>query len=161
MNWKVISDFPDYLISDSGIVFSNKSNKEIKPASCNGYLIVGLVKDKKQHSCFIHRLVAKAFIPNPDNLPQVNHKDENKENNAVINLEWCTPLYNCLYGTRRERFAISKSKPIQQLDSKGRVIKEWSSIKVAAFTLGYKASGIIHCLKGRRDTYKGFIWKYI
>jgi hypothetical protein len=79
------------------------SEKILSTNSTKGYLYVSLCKCGKQKRVRVHRLVAEAFIPNQDNLPEVNHKDENKENNAVSNLEWCTNKYNCNYGTGRER----------------------------------------------------------
>ena len=77
----------------------------LRPEIVCGYLRVVFCKDGKTSKHLVHRLVAQAFIPNPDNLPQVNHKDENKTNNVADNLEWCTPEYNINYGTRNERVA--------------------------------------------------------
>ena len=68
-----------------------------------GYAMVGISKEWKKKKIFVHRLVVETFLPNPNNLPQVNHKDENKNNNCVNNLEWCTCKYNCNYGTRNQR----------------------------------------------------------
>ena len=76
----------------------------------DGYMYVHLYKDKKNKRCVVHRLVVQAFLENPNNWPQVNHKDENKTNNAVCNLEWCTAKYNSNYGTRRERLSQSFKK---------------------------------------------------
>ena len=75
-----------------------------------GYMTISLKKDGKQYKKYIHRLVAETFIPNPENLPQINHKDENKENNFVGNLEWCTNTYNLNYGTRLKRLSESLKK---------------------------------------------------
>lgn len=82
--------------------------KQLKPTDLQGYLVVMLIKEHKYHTCRINRLVAQAFISNPDNLPCVNHKDENKHNNCVDNLEWCTRNYNDNYGTRNQK--ISKTR---------------------------------------------------
>lgn len=84
----------------SRIIAINKQN--------SGYLYVTLNKCNKNKNFLVHRLVAEAFIPNPDNLEQVNHKDEVKTNNYVDNLEWCTRKYNCNYGTVRQRISQSK-----------------------------------------------------
>ena len=103
-----ISLAPDYTINENGEVFSkdrviNKNNGRINTCkshlikSCvntNGYLRVGLYIDKKQKYFYVHRLIAEAFIPNPKNLPAVNHKDCDKLNNSIQNLEWCTNMYN-------------------------------------------------------------------
>ena len=93
-----------YRIDDHGNVYSIKSNKQISYfISNNGYKRVTLFKNGKSKNISIHRLVAIAFIPNPNDLPQVNHKDENKLNNNVDNLEWCSSKYNANYGTRIKR----------------------------------------------------------
>lgn len=114
-----------------------------------GYLIVKLNKK----SCKVHRLVAEAFIPNPNNLPQVNHKDENKENNRASNLEFCTNKYNARY---------SHSKPVLQYDLEGNFIKEWSCIKEAHETLNISDSKISFCCKHKKynNTAGGFRWEY-
>lgn len=93
-----------YSITDQGNVWSYYTNKFLKPVlGANGYLKVTLVKDGKKYTKAVHRLVAETFILNPDNLSLVNHKDENKMNNSVDNLEWCNHLYNSNYGTHPER----------------------------------------------------------
>ena len=120
--WKSIDD--RYSISNFGRVKSNYANKEriLKPfKDAYGYLKVDLRHGDKRKTMSVHRLVALAFIPNPDNLPQVNHKDENKENNRVDNLEWCTNEYNSNYGTRNERKAKGCQKKIYSLDKDGTI----------------------------------------
>ena len=95
--WKVITEFPNYEISSYGRI-KNKDGMILKPyVNHKGYLKIGLTKDKKCHKKRVHRLVAEAFIENPYNYPQVNHKDENKQNNCVYNLEWCTNQQNQNY----------------------------------------------------------------
>lgn len=88
-------------MSNSGHI-KNKHGRILKTEIRNGYYSVDLMKDKKRHKCRIHRLVAEAFISNPDNLPQVNHKDENKLNNEVSNLEWCDNTYNTHYSRHQD-----------------------------------------------------------
>lgn len=106
--WKEIKGYENkYWISNYGRIKNNK--KIMKPMiATNGYLIACLWKNNKQRKIIIHRLVAKAFLPNPNNYTDINHKDENKQNNKVENLEWCTHLYNMNYGSVKEK--ISKSK---------------------------------------------------
>lgn len=139
--WKDIPEYEGlYQVSNFGRVKSFKrkgNNKErILTASNNNtkkYWKVQLSKKDKIKHFSVHKLVALAFIPNPENLPCVNHKDENKDNNHVSNLEWCTYQYNTNYGTRNER-ARNKmingklAKPILQFSLKGEFIKEWESI---------------------------------
>lgn len=119
--WRDIDGYEDlYQVSNMGRVLSLKFNhtennpKILKPIELLGYLVVNLYKDGKMKSFKIHRLVAKAFIPNPDNLPEVNHKDENKFNNVVDNLEWCTTKYNINYGTAISRSSKTRSLPVEE-----------------------------------------------
>lgn len=103
MEWKIIDGFTDYRVSENGDVYSTKRNKILRQHERKNYLGVYLyAKDNRQYK-LVHRLVANAFIPNPNNLPQINHKDENSLNNCVDNLEWCTAKYNCNYGTHIEK----------------------------------------------------------
>lgn len=169
--WKSIPGYDGkYEISNYGRVKSyqyckkQKTNERIL-VPCKqqtGYTSVNLYKDRKIKTLHIHRLVAEAFIPNPDNLPVINHKDENRENNYVENLEWCTHAYNLSYNGTRERIAQKTRKPILQLDKQGNVIKKWDSVSKASEYFGYTAgtSHIIDCLKGRHKTAHGFMWKY-
>lgn len=104
IEWKIIQDFEDYKISNYGQVYSFKRKIYLKPLkNKGGYLGVYLYKNKKRKYVFLHRLVAINFIPNPNNYPQINHKDENSENNCVENLEWCTCEYNANYGTHKDK----------------------------------------------------------
>ena len=118
--WKSFG-YEDYEVSNFSRVKSYKYDKEngkiMKPyRDTKGYLQIDISLDgrkrKNRKHFVIHRLVAEAFIPNPDNLSQVNHKDENKENNRVDNLEWCTNEYNSRYGTKSERVAEKTRKPV-------------------------------------------------
>lgn len=143
----------------------------------NGYLYVRLCDKEKNKQFQVHRLVAQAFIPNPNNLPEVNHKDEDKTNNKVSNLEWCTSKYNCNYGTRNKRNSklISKAlkgkfigaknpnaKAVVMYDIQGNKLKEFEMMKDAGKYLGNpnKAKYISDCLRGRYKTAYGYIWKY-
>lgn len=107
--WKPIANFENYEISNYGRVKSlnyNHANQErilVPEVTKKGYLRICLSKNNIKYKFRIHRLVAEAFIQNPDNLPQVNHKDEDKINNCVDNLEWCDNKYNNNYGTKIER----------------------------------------------------------
>lgn len=102
--WKLIIEFPDYEVSTLGEVRNRTTMRVLRQVKSGGYMQV-IIEGKYRR--YVHRLVATAFIPNDDNLPQVNHKDENKTNNNVDNLEWCTPKYNSNYGTQSEK--ISKA----------------------------------------------------
>lgn len=126
-----------------------------------GYLRVALSKDSKVKHFKVHRLVAETFIPNTDNLPQVNHKDENKLNNHVENLEWMSAKDNTNYGTGIERRSKSKSKPVLQFDLQGNFIREWKSCAEAGRN-GYNEDCIGYCCnnKPKHSTHKGYIWKW-
>lgn len=112
--WKDIPNFEGlYRVSNGGDIFNVITNKKLKTTiKKTGYVYVILTKEKHKYHKRVHRLVAEAFIPNPDNLPQVNHKDEEKTNNKVDNLEWCTAKYNMNHGTRNKR--ISKFRQTHQ-----------------------------------------------
>lgn len=135
---------------------------------CGGYLRVYLTKDGKQHPIPVHRVVAGAFIPNPNNLPQINHKNEIKTDNFVGNLEWCTAKYNSNYGTRKERVAKSRGMRVARMDADGNVLEVYDSISDAtrkmgggsigniwAVVRGYRADGVSH------NTAFGYRWKLI
>ena len=122
------------------------------------YLLVVLSKpNNKPKVIHIHRLVAEAFIPNPENLPCVNHKDEDKQNNMVENLEWCTYKYNNNYGTKTEKLR----KPIIQVDKNNNIVKFWESASEVMRINGYRnTTSINNCLKGRAKSAYGYIWRY-
>lgn len=102
-----------------------------------GYKFVVLRKDCKSHQVLVHRLVAQAFIPNPDNLPEVNHKDENPSNNCVENLEWCTHKYNSNYGTAKIRMVESKKR---NGTLNGWTLSEERKIQISKSLLGHSVS---------------------
>lgn len=163
--WKEIDGFDgDYLVSNLGNVKSLKYGKEriLKPRIQSGYYKVLLYNNKK-HEYSIHRLVANAFIPNPNNLPQVNHKDENKLNNCVDNLEWCTRKYNQNYGNRALNFIntmISRTyNKVYQYDLKNNLIKIYNSYRHIERELGYNHSTIKKVCLRENNIYKGYIWK--
>ena len=122
-----------------------------------GYQTVTLCKNSKLKSHHIHRLVAEAFLDNPKNLPQVNHKDENKLNNCVDNLEWCTPSYNNNYGERNNKMAAKLSKPVICIETG----ITYSGIHEAARQTGMDYRNIHACCSGRYKTTGGYHWEYV
>ena len=167
--WKDIAGYEGlYQVSDKGRVRSLKYGKEriLKPRNIGqGYLQVILCKNREMKQYYVHRLTAQTFIHNPNNLPQVNHKDEVKTNNSVENLEWCDRKYNNNYGTRNQRIAEKntngkRSKPVIQFTKSGEFIKEYKSLMDVQRNLGYSQGNISGCCNGKRKSANGFFWKY-
>ena len=121
-----------------------------------GYEMVALYKEGKARNIKVHRLVAQAFIPNPNNYPQVNHKDENKTNNDVKNLEWCTNEYNHNYGTRNERVGKSLSKKVICITT-GEI---FNSMREACRKYNISVGSMTECCQGKRKTVGGYKWEY-
>ncbi len=126
----------------------------------NGYLLVVLSKNGVEKQYLVHRLVAEAFIPNPHNLPQVNHKDENKLNNCVDNLEWMDAKTNSNYGTGIERRITKISKAVLQFTITGDYVAEYKSTREAQRKTGIDHGDIGKCCNGKQTTPGGFIWRY-
>lgn len=160
--WKDIEGYEGlYQVSNLGNVKSVK-NGLLKPGNSRGYRRVTIYDNGKPHSFTIHRLVAKAFIPNPENLPCVNHKDENKHNNCYTNLEWCTVSYNNAYGTKGQRSALGNYVPVLMMNKEGEVLKEFDSVKSAAEYCNSVHTNIVKVLTGfmNRETAYGYYWRY-
>lgn len=170
--WKDITGYEGrYQISSMGRVKSfaqDRKHGKIKLGNLNhkGYLTILLYDSSGRPKWYpVHRLVATTFIPNPDNLPQVNHKDENKRNNCVENLEWCTNDYNIHYGTGLQRAAQSNmccpttSKKVYSVDENGRV-EYFDSIGEAERKTGNSHCNIVRALKGRRKRCGKRQWFY-
>lgn len=163
--WKDIPNYEGlYQASNKGRIrhiylSKQKGNKtllksSIRNTSCiNGYLQLNLCKNNIHKNFRVHRLIALTFIPNPNNYPEINHIDENKQNNCVENLEWCTRDYNNKY---------SKNIAIIQYDINGNFIKEWNSITEAAISLNINKGNIQKCCNNKYGykTVGGFKWKY-
>lgn len=172
--WRIIEDYPNYMVSNMGRVKSLERNvvkgrgglckieeKILKSRKDKyGYLKVDLYKEGKQKTHTIHRLVATAFIDNPNNLSQINHRDEDKTNNCADNLEFCTAKYNINYGSRNEKMAKSRSIPLLQFNLDGEFIKKWESGRQVQKDLGFDNSSITKCCKGKCKSVYDCIWGY-
>jgi hypothetical protein len=121
---------------------------------------VNLSKNGGMTTYRVHRLVATHFIPNPLNLPEVNHINEDKLDNRVENLEWCDRNYNVNYGSRNEKHKSKLSIPVVKLSLDGNVISEYPSIIQAGREHHISHSGIGECCRGQRNTLGGYKWKY-
>lgn len=125
-----------------------------------GYLVVTLHKNCIAKTKTVHRLIAKAFIPNPDNLPCINHKNQIKTDNRLENLEWCTYEYNNSYGDKMLRISVSSGFVVAQIDAKtNEVIRVFHSAREAGRVINSKH--ISECCRGERETACGYKWKYL
>lgn len=184
--WKDIEGYEGlYQISSYGRVkslnYQNRGVERVLVPKCNnsGRLWVELARDKKRKPMLIHRLVGMAFIPNPNNYPQINHIDENPKNNCVDNLEWCTAEYNIQYslhsprrhqlnGERKhrgykkktDRVYKKRTQRIVQLDLSGNVVRVWDNLVSIRHETGWNDWHIEECCKGNRHKAKGYIWRY-
>lgn len=162
MMWKRIKGFEDsYLISEDGQVWSIRSEKFLKPRIDRyGYEAVVLSVCGIPHYKTVHRLVAQAFIPNPNNLPTVNHINEDKRDNRVANLEWMSVADNDNYGIRNEKMANTKClSPVEQVFTDG-TSKRYKGVKDAAMQTGINRCCIAKCCKNLRKTAGGYKWRY-
>lgn len=165
-----------YGITEEGEILNYRTQKFMKQRfDKDGYLRVSLTKDGKQQTFFIHRLLAEAFIPNPKNLPLINHKDENKKNNNLNNLEWCTHWYNLTYSrdknlalekgvdfmgfekTNQKRPGSGTSKPVRCVEL--NII--YQSGAEAARELNLDASHISKVCRGKANTTGGYHFEFV
>lgn len=152
----------DRKVCDKNGVYITKKGRVIKPFLIKqGYLRVPLSKHNKRKGYLVHRLVAKAFIPNPNKYPIINHKDENTSNNNAENLEWCTYKYNTHYNGVLAR-KKTNARAVRQYTTSGTFVAEYKSIKDACIATGAFTSPIICCCKGnpKYSVVAGFKWRY-
>ena len=151
--WRSIEGFDNYLVSNKGRVMNSKTGRILKPAdNRQGYEQVILCKDGKGTNKRVNRLVAQAFIDNPNNLETVNHIDEDKHNNNVDNLEWMS---------RGDNVRYSLSKPVEQYDLKsGELLATYPSTNAVERLMGFNQSTISKACRGQRKKAYGYIWKY-
>lgn len=170
--WKEIKGYEGkYEVSDKGNIRSINYHrmgftKLLTPRLAHtGYYRIGLSKGCQKKTFNVHRLVAEAFLDNPNGYPSINHKDEDKTNNNVDNLEFCSVAYNNNYGTHNEKIGNAhrnrkdQSKPIIAKDSDGNEIY-FPSIKEAERILGVDHSGVCKVLKGKYERMYGYEWRY-
>lgn len=170
MDEKIIPDtYAKYKVDTGGNIWSKKKNgwKKLKQHRRKQYLKVTLSINNVKYQVAVHRLVAEAFIPNPDNLPCVNHKDENPLNNNVDNLEWCTHQYNTNYGTCIERIKKAqvndpkKSKPVNIFAPSGDFVIKLPSIAEAAKYLDVYSTRVSDCCNGiTKSLRNGYVCRF-
>lgn len=164
--WKDVVNFEGlYEVSSFGNVRRvhkdprSSKYKILSQETLRGYKRVALSKNNKLYKKLVHRLVAEAFLDNPSNLEQVNHKDEDPSNNNLYNLEWCSRIYNMNYGTGISRQVAKRSKKVIQLDLNGNILNEFNSTQEASKLLGISQGLISSCCNGGywRDNHTKFI----
>jgi len=151
---KILDDFPMYTVDRLGNVWSFYTRQFVKhqQQARNGYVYVTLYNKGKCRRVLLHRLVAETYLSNPFNLPCVNHKDENKLNNSVDNLEWCNHKYNNQYGKAPTRMATcARKRPVNQYDAAGKLIATYESACEAERVTGIHQSNISKCCLGRKN----------
>lgn len=160
--WKDVKGYEGYYqVSDNGNVKSLRNGKILVPAiTIHGYKRITLCKNGKKENKVIHRLVAEVFLDNPKNYPCVNHKDENKLNNFVENLEWCDKKYNTNYGGCIKRRSEKHNKKVTKYDLNMNKIETYDSIKQASIKNEILNSCICVCCKKKYRTAGGFYWRY-
>lgn len=165
-------EYPSYRVTKSGKVFSYRQGNILKPLSTvldsSGYPIVRLYDDtNKKRTIAVHRLIADTFIPKPNNLEYINHKDEDKTNNSIDNLEWCTKAYNNCYNNKAVKIGLKlresnpNKKTVNQIDENGVIVNTYQSIREAARSLGdiRKDANIINGIRTHKKRY-GYYWRY-
>lgn len=158
----MLEEAQGYMLYPDGRVFSFKNNQfmaQIK--NTNGYLICELSDGHgKKKKYYIHRLLAKYYIPNDDPSKDcINHKDENKLNNSLDNLEWCTKAYNSSYGTLQKRSGRAQWEKVDMLDNEGNVLRTFNSKKEAAQYVKRAPGTLTPALKDPKKTCGGYHWR--
>lgn len=153
-NWKTINNYPNYLVSFHGKIYSKYSKRLIKNIPSNGYYSVDIRSNGKRKRFKVHQLVAQSYIPNPENKKYVNHLDYNRSNNKVENLEWVTHSENMFHASKK------RYKKVVQYSKNGTKIRIFDSITGAHNETGAGKSHIVQVCKGKRPTAGGYIWKY-
>lgn len=162
--WRVIDEFPMYVINRDGVVKNTHTNYIKKPSvGKRGYLVYSMHKDKHSYLRTLHIMLARAFLPNPKNLPQVNHIDGDKLNNSLSNLEWCTGYDNVMHARNTGLHLTDGDKAVVQCLLDGTPIKVYRSISEASRETGISrgAIGNVASKKKKYKTAGGYIWNYV
>lgn len=162
LQWKIIDEFPNYSISNTGLIRNDKTGKYLKHSpKGTGYDRVCLYKDGKRYYRMVHRLLAIAHIPNPDNLPEIDHINTIRNDNRIENLRWCSHKQNVNNSISLVNIGESHKKLIECYTLDNQFVKQYPSTKEAAIELGVTPAAIHNVLKGKRPTCKGYIFKYV
>lgn len=160
--WREVKEYSNYEVNQLGEIRHKKRQKILKPRSNNGgYQYVNFKINGKNTNFAVHRIVANAFIPNPNGYTEVNHKDYNKKNNCVDNLEWVSSSQNKQHSYLKQENKKSRGKAVNQYTKEGIFLKTFDSVSDAAKELGCCVAAISNCCLGRTKTSQGFRWSFV
>lgn len=162
MEWREVKEYSNYEVNQFGQIRHKKRKQILKPRSNKGgYQYVNFKISGKNTNFAVHRIVANAFIPNPNGYTEVNHKDYDRNNNCVDNLEWVTSSQNKAHAYLKQENKQSRGKAVEQYSKDGEYLKTFKSISEAALEMGCCISAISNCCLGRTKTSQGFRWKFV
>ena len=160
--WREVKEYSNYKVNQLGEIRHKKRQKILKPRDNNGgYQYVNFKINGKNTNFAVHRIVANAFIPNPNGYTEVNHKDYNKKNNCVDNLEWVSSSQNKQHSYLKQENKKSRGKAVNQYTKEGIFLKTFDSVSDAAKELGCCVAAISNCCLGRTKTSQGFRWSFV
>ena len=160
--WREVKEYSNYEVNQLGEIRHKKRQKILKPRDNNGgYQYVNFKINGKNTNFAVHRIVANAFIPNPNGYTEVNHKDYNKKNNCVDNLEWVSSSQNKQHSYLKQENKKSRGKAVNQYTKEGIFLKTFNSVSDAAKELGCCVAAISNCCLGRTKTSQGFRWSFV
>ena len=159
--WREVKEYNHYEVNQFGEIRHRIRKKILKPRINNGYQYVNFKINGKNTNFAVHRIVANAFIPNPNGYTEVNHKDYNKKNNCVDNLEWVSSSQNKQHSYLKQENKKSRGKAVNQYTKEGIFLKTFDSVSDAAKELGCCVAAISNCCLGRTKTSQGFRWSFV
>lgn len=159
--WREVKEYNHYEVNQFGEIRHRIRKKILKPRINNGYQYVNFKINGKNINFSVHRIVANAFIPNPNGYTEVNHKDYNRSNNCVDNLEWVSSSQNKYHAFLKEENKKSRGKAVNQYTKEGILIKTFDTITEAAQALGCCVAAISNCCLRRTKTSQGFLWSFV
>lgn len=161
-NWVDVKVNNKYEVNEEGLVRNKETGKILKPRlNPGGYAYVNFIIDGKRKNFAVHRIVAEAFIPNPNDYQEVNHKDYNRSNNNVSNLEWVNSSQNKKHAYIKEENRIARGKEVAKYDLNNNLIKIYDTISMAAKDNNCCVGAISNCCLGRSKTSMGYRWKFV
>ena len=160
--WRQVVEHQNYEVNQFGEIRHKQRKHILKPRSNNGgYLYVNFKINGKNTNFAVHRIVANAFIPNPNGYTEVNHKDYDKTNNRVENLEWVNSSQNKIHAFLKKENKESRGKAVNQFDKNGNYLASYSSVSEAAEEMGCSIAAISNCCLGRTKTSQGYRWSFV